>query len=54
MFLAQEIIRKKRDGHALSDEEIRFFINGIRDNTISEGQIAAPRDDHFLPRYDNA
>uniref|UniRef100_A0A914XSF0 Deoxyribose-phosphate aldolase n=21 Tax=root TaxID=1 RepID=A0A914XSF0_9BILA len=36
-----EIIRKKRDGHALSDEEIRFFINGIRDNTISEGQIAA-------------
>ena len=31
----------KRDGHALSDEEIRFFINGIRDNTISEGQIAA-------------
>ncbi|TNV18925.1 thymidine phosphorylase [Buttiauxella sp. B2] len=41
MFLAQEIIRKKRDGHALNDEEIRFFINGIRDNTISEGQIAA-------------
>ena len=32
----------KRDGHVLSDEEIRFFINGIRDNTISEGQIAAP------------
>ena len=31
MFLAQEIIRKKRDGQALSDEEIRFFINGIRD-----------------------
>ncbi|MFV3239779.1 hypothetical protein ACNI5M_18165, partial [Klebsiella pneumoniae] len=23
MFLAQEIIRKKRDGQALSDEEIR-------------------------------
>lgn len=41
MFLAQEIIRKKRDGQMLSDEEIRFFINGIRDNTISEGQIAA-------------
>ncbi len=41
MFLAQEIIRKKRDGLALSDEEIRFFINGIRDNTVSEGQIAA-------------
>ena len=41
MFLAQEIIRKKRDGYVLSDEEIRFFINGIRDNTVSEGQIAA-------------
>lgn len=41
MFLAQEIIRKKRDGLALSDEELRFFINGIRDNTVSEGQIAA-------------
>lgn len=41
MFLAQEIIRKKRDGHTLSDEELRFFINGIRDNTVSEGQIAA-------------
>lgn len=41
MFLAQEIIRKKRDGQPLSDEEIRFFINGIRDNTVSEGQIAA-------------
>ncbi|MGC8424650.1 thymidine phosphorylase [Mixta calida] len=41
MFLPQEIIRKKRDGHALSEEEIRFFINGVRDNTVSEGQIAA-------------
>ena len=41
MFLAQEIIRKKRDGHPLSEEEIRFFINGIRDNSVSEGQIAA-------------
>ncbi|PKH22580.1 thymidine phosphorylase [Enterobacterales bacterium CwR94] len=41
MFLPQEIIRKKRDGHALSEEEIRFFINGVRDNTVTEGQIAA-------------
>ncbi|QLR05481.1 thymidine phosphorylase [Providencia rettgeri] len=41
MFLAQEIIRKKRDGKQLSEEEIRFFINGVRDNTVSEGQIAA-------------
>ncbi|MDC9589877.1 thymidine phosphorylase [Xenorhabdus sp. XENO-10] len=41
MFLAQEIIRKKRDGYPLNEEEIRFFINGVRDNTVSEGQIAA-------------
>ncbi len=41
MFLPQEIIRKKRDGHALSEAEIRFFINGVRDNGVSEGQIAA-------------
>ncbi|PHM72036.1 thymidine phosphorylase [Xenorhabdus sp. KJ12.1] len=41
MFLAQEIIRKKRDGFSLSEEEIRFFINAVRDNTVSEGQIAA-------------
>ena len=41
LFLAQEIIRKKRDGHPLSDEEIRFFVNGIRDSQVSEGQIAA-------------
>jgi len=40
-FLAQEIIRKKRDGQVLSEEEIRFFINGIRDSQVSEGQIAA-------------
>jgi len=41
MYLPQEIIRKKRDGLDLSAEEIRFFVNGITDNSISEGQIAA-------------
>jgi len=41
VFLPQEIIRKKRDGQPLSDAEIRFFINGVRDNSVSEGQIAA-------------
>ena len=41
LFLPQEIIRKKRDGQTLSEEEIRFFINGVRDNSVSEGQIAA-------------
>ncbi|MGB2078379.1 MAG: thymidine phosphorylase [Vibrio sp.] len=41
MFLPQEIIRKKRDGEVLSAEEIQFFIQGVADNSISEGQIAA-------------
>ena len=40
MFLAQKSFAKT-DGHPLSDEEIRFFINGVRDNSVSEGQIAA-------------
>lgn len=41
MFLAQEIIRKKRNGHVLTKEEIQFFVDGITNNTVSEGQIAA-------------
>jgi thymidine phosphorylase len=41
MFLPQEIIRKKRDGGVLSKEEIQFFVKGITDNSVSEGQIAA-------------
>lgn len=41
MFLAQEIIRKKRNAEALSKQEIAFFVKGITDNSVSEGQIAA-------------
>ena len=40
-LLPQEIIKKKRDGGELSIEEINFFIRGITDNSITEGQIAA-------------
>lgn len=40
-MLPQEIIRKKRDGVALTAEEIRFFVQGITDGGVSEGQIAA-------------
>lgn len=40
-FLPQEIIKKKRDGVELSTEEIEFFVTGITDDSISEGQIAA-------------
>src|SRR4051794_26942204 len=41
MFLTQEIIRKKRDGGILSADEIAFFVRGITDGGVSEGQIAA-------------
>jgi thymidine phosphorylase len=40
-YLPQEIIRKKRDGHSLTRDEINFFAGGIGDNSITEGQIAA-------------
>ena len=40
-FFPQELIRKKRDGSALNDAEIRFMVAGLADNSISEGQIAA-------------
>lgn len=40
-FLPQEIIRQKRDGSTLSDEDIRRFVAGITDHSVSEGQIAA-------------
>lgn len=40
-FLPQEIIKNKRDGLALSSEEIQFFVQGITNNSITEGQIGA-------------
>ncbi len=40
-MLPQEIIRKKRDGATLTPEEIRFFVNGIAQGGVTEGQIAA-------------
>ena len=40
-MLIQEIIRKKRDKQVLSKEEIQFYIQGVTDGSISEGQIAA-------------
>ncbi|WP_269930768.1 thymidine phosphorylase [Aminobacter sp. HY435] len=40
-MLPQEIIRRKRDGKALSADEIRAFVAGITSGAVSEGQIAA-------------
>ena len=40
-MLPQEIIRRKRDGHALAEEEIAFFLNAVAEGSVGEGQIAA-------------
>ncbi|TAJ26086.1 MAG: thymidine phosphorylase [Reyranella sp.] len=40
-MLPQEIIRRKRDGHELTAEEIGFIVRGIHDGSLSEGQVAA-------------
>jgi thymidine phosphorylase len=40
-MLPQEIIRKKRDGHTLSDGEISAFIAGLTDGRVTDAQAAA-------------
>ncbi|WP_310389088.1 thymidine phosphorylase [Roseateles sp.] len=40
-MLAQEIIRAKRDGAALSVAQIEHFVRGLVDGSWSEGQVAA-------------
>lgn len=40
-MLPQEIIKKKRDGHALSTAELNEFVLGITDESVTEAQIAA-------------
>lgn len=40
-MLAQEIIRRKRDGHGLSSTEIDAFVTGLTTGSWSEGQVAA-------------
>ncbi|PAU65053.1 thymidine phosphorylase [Pseudomonas indica] len=41
MWLAQEVIRRKRDGKVLDEADIGQFVKGIGDGSLSEGQIAA-------------
>ena len=38
---AQEIIRAKRDGAALSGAQVQAFVDGLAQETWSEGQCAA-------------
>jgi len=40
-FLAQEVIRRKRDGSALSAEQIEWLVAGITDGSISDAQVGA-------------
>ena len=36
-----DIILKKRNGGVLSEEEIQFFVRGVKDDTIPKYQISA-------------
>lgn len=40
-MLPQEVIVKKRDGERLTPDEVRFFIQGITDDSIANEQIGA-------------
>lgn len=40
-FLPQELIRKKRDGKALTDPEIRFLVKGICNLSLTDAQLGA-------------
>src|ERR671924_478990 len=40
-YLAQEVLRRKRDGHALSAEEIEWLVAGITDGSLSDAQVGA-------------
>ncbi|HEX2409982.1 MAG TPA: thymidine phosphorylase [Solirubrobacteraceae bacterium] len=40
-MLAAEVIRGKRDGRALSAEEVRFLVAGITDGSLSDAQVGA-------------
>jgi len=40
-ILPQETIRRKRNGDALTTDEIAAFVRGIADESITEGQVAA-------------
>ncbi len=40
-MLPQEVIRRKRDGAALTTEQVKDFIKGLTSGNVSEGQVAA-------------
>ncbi|MCH7854286.1 MAG: thymidine phosphorylase [Proteobacteria bacterium] len=40
-MLFVDVIRKKRDGHELSQQEIEYFVNGLADGSIPAEQVSA-------------
>jgi thymidine phosphorylase len=40
-MLPAEVIRRKRDGHELTPEEMRFLIGGVADGSLSDAQVGA-------------
>lgn len=40
-MLFTDVIRKKRDGGELSDDEIQFFVDGLADNSLPAEQVSA-------------
>ena len=40
-FIPQELIRRKRDGGTLADDELAFIVDGIKTGELSDGQVAA-------------
>jgi thymidine phosphorylase len=40
-FIPQELIRRKRDGGTLGDDELAFIVDGIKTGDLSDGQVAA-------------
>ncbi len=53
-MLAPEVIRRKRDGAALSGEEIGFLATGIADGSLSDAQVGALAMALFLRGMDAA
>jgi thymidine phosphorylase len=53
-MLAQEIIRKKRDGRSLDHRDIEQFVRGLVDGSWSEGQCAAMAMAMFLKGMSSA
>jgi len=51
-MLAPEVIRKKRDGNALSPDEIGFLVAGITDGGLSDAQVGAMAMAFFLRGLD--